>query len=791
MQLESERDQRRALKSSDFVKKRDLERKEAQARKKVAYQRGRDQAQASTPAPERIPAGPEYDPDLDDYHTQPRRELSPVREGSETEAAERETKRLRVTEEIDESALMLNENQASFVYLAVENKHFLRRRAMEYYKQHEYGFAQLEVSPEQFLFGFKRNVFDDRYQVLAEHGYQAQKTGGAKTKKKGRKELRLAELRKEQQEMFTSPGGSDEREWNAWMQKEACEVLDYQTSMEIRKNKADLIIPTRWVRTNKNDGLVDKDFLAKSRLVVQGFKDKALGHYRRDAPTASAIAESMCLAVTAYHGFVLLAKDIKNAYFSGKSVNREIYLEPPRSGLPGLCKGQLLRARKAIYGFAEAARLFWLALKEKLEEDGWRESKLEPALFYLRDCVKGEQVGKLLGILVTHVDDIEGGVHPNYVETASQNASKALEFATNHFKDFIFRGREVKQVEEGHIDISMKNCALSMKAVKVDAVRRGQLEADLTEQEREQLESSAGELGWIARQLRCDLAYENGCIQRCKKNACVADLVKLRQFVGQARRGADFKLRFWADVDLQRAVVLHLADFGHGTPEKDDILRYRSVGGYFIMLANPEILQDQEARSNIICFHSGQTKRVCRSTLAAEASHLAEAVEAGDWVMALLEEALNGNIDLRNWSSVIEKRQRVYVTDAKSVFDYLQKDATSTSSDKRMAIEGALLRETVRKPGSSVRWIDGMQNIANVLTKANAEKETLREFLRTGTMSLVQTAANQKLKEKKKAERQRRHQVKKADTSLKDEQNAERRAQVAREVEAEGSSGQE
>ena len=81
-------------------------------------------------------------------------------------------------------------------------------------------------------------------------------------------------------------------------------------------------------------------------------------------------------------------------------------------------------------------------------------------------------------------------------------------------------------------------------------------------------------------------------------------------------------------------------------------------------------LQDQGARCNIICFHSGQTKRVCRSTLVAEASHLAEAVEAGDWVTALLE-ALNGNIDLRNWSSVIEKRQRVYVTDAKSVFYYL------------------------------------------------------------------------------------------------------------------------
>ena len=182
--------------------------------------------------------------------------------------------------------------------------------------------------------------------------------------------------------MFTGPGGSDEREWKAWLSKEACEVLDLETSRRIRAEKPELVIPTRWVRTNKHDGLVGKEFLAKSRLVVQGFKDRFLGKYRRDAPTASAIAESLCLAVCAHYGFLLFAKDIKNAYFSGKEVGREIYLEPPRGGLPGLKSGQLLKAKKAIYGFAEAARLFWLALKEHLEADGWEESKLEPALFY-------------------------------------------------------------------------------------------------------------------------------------------------------------------------------------------------------------------------------------------------------------------------------------------------------------------------------------------------------------------------------------------------------------------------
>ena len=297
-------------------------------------------------------------------------------------------------------------------------------------------------------------------------------------------------------------------------------------------------MPSRWVRTNKNDGLVDKEFLAKSRLVVQGFKDKSLGRYRRDAPTASAIAENVCLAVCASNHFILFAKDIKNAYFSGKSVGREIYIDPPRGGLQGLQPGQLLCAKKASYDSAEAARMLWLALKEHLESDGCQESKLEPALFHLR----GE--GRLQGILVTHVDDLEGGVSQEFWETDFSKSSMALELATNHVKEFIFRGREIKQLPEGHIDVAMRNYALSMKPLKIDRERRQQLDAELNEEEVETLNSSAGELGWLARQLRCDLAYENGVAQRSKSEPIVADLVRLRQYIGSARRGADFRMRF-------------------------------------------------------------------------------------------------------------------------------------------------------------------------------------------------------------------------------------------------------
>ena len=329
-------------------------------------------------------------------------------------------------------------------------------------------------------------------------------------------------------------------------------------------------------------------------------------------------------------------------------------MDPPKGGLPGVQAGQLLKANKAIYGFAEAARLFWLALREHLLSDGWCESRLEPALFYLR---KG---GALRGILVIYVDDIEGGIHPGEMETAFQRSALALEFATNHVKEFIFRGREIKQHDNGNIDVSMKNYALSMKNFKIEKARREQLEEKLDEDEMETLQSSAGELGWLARQLRCDLGYENGVVQRSKVGACVADLLQLRKFVGQARRGADFRMRYWSDINLRDGVVIHLADSGHanGTPDRGD-MRYRSVGGYFIMIAEKGILNGEESRCNILSFHSGVTKRVCRSTLAAEASHLAEAVEAGDWIIVLLEEALSGDVDLKNWHEAIERRQRV------------------------------------------------------------------------------------------------------------------------------------
>eukprot|EP00435_Cladocopium_sp_Y103_P040884 s349_g11.t1 len=752
IQLESDREQKRSLKSHEF-----FDRMAKQRRMAKQLQPAAELSSLPSLRPEEIPIpeDEEFDPEADDYHqalpstTTMTRQRSPFLVDPAAEASEREAKRLRLGESPDHASFA-DARQPLPIYMATYVPKFLEQTATANYLKHDLYYEDEGISISDFVFGVRRNDFYDKYEALANAG-----GSGDAQKKKGRKEIKLPELSQEQQQLFTGAGGSDEREWAAWQAKEACDVLSLAESLEVRKHKPDLIVPSRWVRTNKHDGLVGKDRLS-------------------------------CEVETGGPRFTLFAKDIKNAYFSGKSVSREVYIDQPRGGLKGLQTGQLLRARKAIYGFSEAARMFWLALKEHLENDGWRESKLEPALFYLR------HEGQLHGILVTHVDDIEGGMSQKVWDSAFAKSSLALEFATNHVGEFIFRGREIKQGADKHIDISMLSYALSMRNFKLDRDRKKQLDDDLKEDELELMNSVAGELGWLTRQLRCDLVYENGVIQRCKSEAIVADLVRLKQYVGAARRGADFRLRFWSDVDLKNGVIIHLADSGHanGTPEKNAQMRYRSVGGYFILIADRRILEGETVRCNILSFHSGQTKRVCRSTLAAEASHLAEAVECGDWVTVLIEEALTGDVDLENWSSLIERRQRVYVTDAKSVYDYLQKDATSTSTDKRMAIEGALLRETCRKDGAHVRWIDGPQNIANVLTKHNAEKDTLRQFLRDGMMSLQQTEENRKLKEKQRAARQKISKAKLEDTTEKDKQRQQRRQAAVADVQEAGDSSE-
>ena len=144
-----------------------------------------------------------------------------------------------------------------------------------------------------------------------------------------------------------------------------------------------------------------------------------------------------------------------------------------------------MRARKAIYGFAEAARHFWMALSESMERAGWRRSLLEDAFFTLR---KGE---KLFAMAVTHVDDMLLA-RLRHLKRDDVLGKVATDFEWKWASgSFTFRGREIEDKDDA-INVTMTSYAASLKGVVIEKGRRSDLTAPLDKAERKEWQRCTG-----------------------------------------------------------------------------------------------------------------------------------------------------------------------------------------------------------------------------------------------------------------------------------------------------------
>ena len=84
---------------------------------------------------------------------------------------------------------------------------------------------------------------------------------------------------------------------------------------------------------------------------------------------------------------------------------------------------------------------------------------------------------------------------------------------------------------------------------------------------------------------------------------------------------------------------------------------------------------------------------------------------------------------------------------------------------------------------TSCRWIDGLQNVADILTKLGADKVYFRSCLCDACFTLQQDEERKNIKEKKQAQRAAR-KVKQADN--KELQRTKRQSDVGKEVVAQG-----
>ena len=84
----------------------------------------------------------------------------------------------------------------------------------------------------------------------------------------------------------------------------------------------------------------------------------------------------------------------------------------------------------------------------------------------------------------------------------------------------------------------------------------------------------------------------------------------------------------------------------------------------------------------------------------------------------------------------------ILVTDAKSLYDNLQKDG-SLPAERQTLLDVLVAKDLVEQKCISIRWLPNTHQFVDYLTKPEVVTPILQTFLRCGTLSLVPTQAQE------------------------------------------------
>ena len=111
------------------------------------------------------------------------------------------------------------------------------------------------------------------------------------------------------------------------------------------------------------------------------------------------------------------------------------------------------------------------------------------------------------------------------------------------------------------------------------------------------------------------------------------------------------------------------------------------------------------------------------------------------------------NFVLENYEQFLTARPSILVTDCKSLYDTIHREgAAPASTDKRLAIELAIVKAKAVSGETDLRWIDARHQIADFLTQHASRKSvavlqkilqgsTVENYCRRGHAGQTQTRA--------------------------------------------------
>ena len=350
-------------------------------------------------------------------------------------------------------------------------------------------------------------------------------------------------------------------------------------------------------------------------------------------------------------------------------------VDPP----PGTLPNQIVKARGSIYGTRDAGRGWYLFLREHFKKYGWRELRLEKAIYVWLD-----RAGELRAIAHSHVDDLLAAYDESCKEVLDilDELQRELHMKMKQ-NDFLYCGKWVTANDQ---------YVMATQAAAADALEDTDIPAEwirdktmmLPADNQTAYRTAVGMLLWLAGQTRADLSFATSKAARRSGRATVEDALGVNQVIAQARLHRTSGLVFWRGIgglgpDVS---ILSWADASFANMEG-----VRSQCGHITSLtSSPRMYSEGRFDTGcVILWQSATVKRVVRSTLSAEAYGISEGIETAQWVRHVMAEILNPDESLADIEKHSVKRIIHAVTDSQNLADNVDNDA-GASADKRLRI---------------------------------------------------------------------------------------------------------
>lgn len=440
----------------------------------------------------------------------------------------------------------------------------------------------------------------------------------------------------------------------------------------------------------------------KARLCPHGNRDRGKGTIRSDSSNVQFDIMRLLLSLTTVFRFRLGCIDVKAAYLQSGPIARDLYVRPPTEYKHK--RGSVWKLSKLPYGVCEAGRQWAKTIESWLTHQGGFQRLSGVSQLYIKRKENGT-ISLLLGKLTD--DLLIAGARGDMENFAIAIKARFLIGKVVIDDTIMFNGCTINQTEEGDIQLRMSEYLKNISPTIISPGATRDLEK-ATDTEIQDFRRLAGELLWLGSSALPQAAYFGSLLQQRVPNLTKAHILEANRALTQLKR-LDATVTFKTPpVNPKEVELVSFSDASFNITSRQV---YGQTGG---IAGIRYIKPGDDARIiHFIDWTSHKQRRVCYSSYGAEIIAICTAEDRG----FALKQALAALFPNLQCTHQIR-------TDSKALFDTV----TTLHDGKKYR-----LRQTVQqirdafesRELNQIRWIQKHANIADALTKYNAEMHKL------------------------------------------------------------------